>query len=132
MGIRMLLCLGWVLLTAAASATDTIPQTPVEPSPWWTIERFGQNLVTKTTIDRENKRLVLTIDGRVWANLDYLGRYSVVHHLGSTVTPYGYSLLLETQRQRVVAALNPVHQTWEISPPTLGALPLRANPSPLR
>ncbi len=130
MGIRMIL-IGF-LLTQSLQAQNIIPQAPVEPSPWWIIDRFGQNLVTKTTIDRENQRLILTIDSGVWSNLDYLGRYSILHHLGSSTTPYGYSLVLQTPRKTIVASLTKTTNTWQIEPPTLGTLPLRGNPSPLR
>ncbi len=123
MGIKRLTFL--LVLTAQTIQAQTIPQAPTEPSPWWTIERFGQNLVTKTTIDRENKRVILTIDSGVWSNLDYLGRYRLLHTLGSNITDFGYSLMLQSQRQNTLATFN---QAGEINPPTLGALPLRANP----
>jgi hypothetical protein len=123
MGVKRLTVL--LFLTAQTIQAQTIPQVPVEPSPWWAIERFGQNLVTKTTIDRENKRVILTIDSGVWSNLDYLGRYRLIHTLGSNITESGYSLMLQSQRQNTLATFN---QDGQINPPTLGALPLRAKP----
>lgn len=74
MGIKPLYFICGLVLSQSLSAQNIIPQSPVEPSPWWIIDRFGQNLVTNTTIDRDNQRLVLTIDNGVWSNLDYLGR----------------------------------------------------------
>lgn len=129
MGVKILTGLALWLLSLASQAQNPIPQAPVEPSPWWAIERFAQNLVTNTTIDQENQRLVLTIDSGVWSNLDYLGRYSLLHTLGSSLAPYGYSLVLQTKGQNILATFN---QAGQISPPHLGALPLRANPIPLR
>lgn len=132
MGIKNCAFILGFLLAHSLQAQNPIPQAAVEPSPWWIIDRFGQNLVTNTTIDRENQRLILTIDSGVWSNLDYLGRYSTLHHLGSSTIPHGYSLILQTQRQRIVATLNQTTNTWQIEPSSLGTLPLRANPIPLR
>lgn len=132
MGIKPLYFICGLVLSQSLSAQNIIPQSPVEPSPWWIIDRFGQNLVTNTTIDRDNQRLVLTIDNGVWSNLDYLGRYSILHHLGASTIPHGYSLVLQTQRQRIVATLSNTTNSWQMEPPTLGTLPLRPNAIPLR
>jgi hypothetical protein len=124
MGVKFFCCALGFFIAQAIQA-----QPPVAPSPWWLIDRFGKNLVIATTIDQENQRLILTIDSGVWANLDYLGRYSTLHHLSQSTIPYGYSLLLQTPRKTIVAVLN---KSGQLEPSALGALPFRANPIPLR
>ncbi|MCS6959662.1 MAG: hypothetical protein RMK91_06385 [Pseudanabaenaceae cyanobacterium SKYGB_i_bin29] len=126
MGItRSLVLLSVILVASNAGAETVVPQDPMQPSPWWVIDRFGQNLVIDTTIDPAQKRIILTVDTGVWSNLDYLGRYSVLHHLSSSVIPYNYSLVVQTKRQVTLATYAKQGDNWDILPPGIGALPLR-------
>ncbi|MFN3360449.1 MAG: hypothetical protein ACK421_03330 [Pseudanabaenaceae cyanobacterium] len=126
MGINQYLVLLLVILLTPRVAAETIvTQEPMEPSPWWIIDRFGKNLVLDTTIDASQKQVILTVDTGVWSNLDYLGRYRALHQLSSIVIPYDYSLVLQTKRQITLATYYKQAGRWDILPPGIGALPLR-------
>jgi hypothetical protein len=70
------------------AAQTPIPLQPVQPSLWWAVERFGQNLVEDLRLDPVNQTVEIEINEGVWSTWDYLKRYALIEQLGRVASDH--------------------------------------------
>jgi|GEM_PF-1393055 len=69
------------------------------PSLWWAQEQFGKRKLLMNWIAYPTpKRLDLIVNLQIWSNLQYIERYSFIHHFGTVARDYGYELRVFNQR----------------------------------
>lgn len=122
--------LTWMLVALTLPATalvaqPLVPLQPVQPSPWWAVERFGQNLIESAQPEAATQRLNITVNESVWSTWDYLKRYALVQNLGRVAIAHDYSLYILGSRKNLLMAYVKVNGVWQMQPPSLGANPYR-------
>jgi hypothetical protein len=80
------------------------PETMTQPSLWWAAEQFGPNkMIVNWIAYPEQRQIDLILNLQLWSSLNYIGRYSFIHHFGTVARDYGYNLRLFDQRPNCLA-----------------------------
>lgn len=78
------------------------------PSLWWSVEQFGVGIVESWRAypieDWVGGRVDMVVSDREWARYGYFERFSLVNHLGTSASNYGYHLIIRDRRQTVLGA----------------------------
>ncbi|NJK59945.1 MAG: hypothetical protein HC918_06415 [Oscillatoriales cyanobacterium SM2_1_8] len=121
-------------MVAGEAAAQTVPLRPVQPSPWWAAERFGRGLPEGLTPSLEADTVVFRLERAAWNDLDYVQRYALVKHLGSTVPPTGGRLQVRDRQNTLLVESRAVNGEWAIAPIDLQAPPFRPHllPAPTK
>ncbi|MGQ9866819.1 MAG: hypothetical protein ACUVSQ_11160 [Pseudanabaenaceae cyanobacterium] len=119
---------GWGLawgLVAGETLAQTIPLRPVQPSPWWIAERFGRGLPEGLTPILEPEAVVFRLERGTWNDLDYVQRYALLQHLGSTVRATRQRLEVRDRQNVLLVEYFPSNGQWAIAPVDLQTAPFR-------
>ncbi|MFQ3679620.1 MAG: hypothetical protein SNJ60_03830 [Pseudanabaenaceae cyanobacterium] len=123
--------LAWGIVVSEAIA-QTVPLQPVVPSPWWAAERFGRGLPEGLTPSLEPEAVVFRVERGVWNNLDYVQRYALIQHLGSTVQSTRQRLQVRDRQNTLLVEYFPAKGRWAIAPADLETAPFRPHLLPPR
>ncbi len=124
---------GWGLvwgLAVGEAIAQTVPLQPVAPSPWWAAERFGRGLPEGLTPALEPEAVVFRVERGAWNNLDYVQRYALLQHLGSTVQSTQQRVQVRDRQNTLLAEYFPTNGRWAIAPADLQTAPFRPHLQP--
>jgi hypothetical protein len=111
------------------AAQTPIPLQPVQPSLWWAVERFGQNLVEDLRLDPANQTVEIEVNEGVWSTWDYLKRYALIEQLGRVAIAENFGIQILDGRKNILVEYLQIDGYWQAQPLLLGANPYRFSPS---
>jgi hypothetical protein len=111
--------------SAIAEEPINIPQSPLEPSLWWKVQRLQEGWVDKITIDHDTNQAIVKINTGKWISSDYLQRFSFLFKLGTEAQKQNFNVLLYNRRNQKIAEYSTIEEQWRIAPTSLGADPFR-------
>lgn len=89
---------------------------------WWAAEQFDPfngKLVQNWLTYPQKQEINLVVNWRLWALMDYFGRYRFVNQFGTVARKYGYSLNVFNQKAQCLASYkyNPfsIPPKWELN-----------------
>jgi hypothetical protein len=113
---------------ALAEERSNVPQSAVEPSLWWKVERLQAGWVDDILIDNETKQAIVKINTSRWISADYLQRFSFLFKLGTEAQKQNFNVVLHDRRRQKIAEYSTIEAQWQIDPKSLGAEPFRVIP----
>jgi hypothetical protein len=109
------------------SSDTPILLQPVQPSPWWQVDRQEPGLIESWSVEPAARLVKFKINPQVWLVADYIKRYSLIQKLGSIARQNNYDLAIEDNRKIKLAEYVYAQGAWQIQPQYLGSTPFRAN-----
>ncbi len=93
-----------VVVSSAAPAESGL----TVPSLWWATQQFGQGVVERwfayPGVQSFGGRVELYVSGLAWGRLQYLNRFALTQHFGTSASDFGYNLLIVDRRRTILAA----------------------------
>ncbi len=103
-----------------------VPLAPVQPSLWWSFERFEPGWVQCWSIDTATKQIDITLVQGAWVASDYVRRFAFLQNIGASARTLNYDVLLRDSDRELLAQYFFAQGKWQILPRSLGAQPFRA------
>ncbi len=123
--VLLLVSLGAIANPAIAEEPINIPQSPLEPSLWWKVQRLQEGWVDNISINPDKKQAIVKINTSRWIASDYLQRFSFLFKLGTEAQKQNFNVLLYNRRNQKIAEYSTIEEQWIIAPTSLGAEPFR-------
>ena len=91
--VLLLVSLGAIANPAIAEEPINIPQSPLEPSLWWKVQRLQEGWVDNISINPDKKQAIVKINTSRWIASDYLQRFSFLFKLGTEAQKQNFNVL---------------------------------------